>query len=110
MTKERKLAIQMWTEIKALLPLWYNTDRFNIGNKVCTFKYNFCSNKKVNWLYNCWLCQYSRLPRNDYSCARCPLKSCGGDGPWQIIMRYRYSLKAKLAACDAIITALKGRK
>ena len=113
MTKERKLAIQMWEQIKEALPKWYAYNKYEVGRIVLVYKYQFCRAKKVHWVSYCWLCQYAKT--SECSCKHCPLKTCGymtnGEpSPWQIIMQSRSSLKAKLDACDTIITALKGAK
>ena len=114
MTKERRIAIQMWKRIKTLLPRWYASDRNTVGDKVLMYKHKFCSRKKVTWIYDCWLCHYVGHIGVSVQCRRCPLKSCnstydGGDSPWQIVMQSRYSLEKKLDACDIIIKALKRR-
>lgn len=111
MTKERRWAIQMWEQIKELLPEWYISNKFTVSEKMLMFKYQFCCDKKVHWKNNCWLCQYARIPY--CNCERCPLETCGymNNGkasPWQVVMDYHYSLELKLRACDTIITALKG--
>lgn len=77
MTKERRLAIEMWTEIAKRL----GDNSLNIGR----FKIDFTKDHNLHWKENCWFCQYVR---NDYrwelesrsdigdeveGCSRCPL-------------------------------------
>lgn len=101
MTKERKLAIQMWEEVKKQLPGWH----YGIVAALKTLKANFCRQNGLDWKYDCWFCQYFR-----YNCFKCPLKSCYYTGPtaWARITNENTSLETKLQAVDEIIAALKG--
>lgn len=77
MTKERRLAIEMWTAIARKLE--------DYSLNISDFKKNFTKNHKLSWQNDCWFCQYVR---NDYratlesrsniekeadGCSRCPL-------------------------------------
>ena len=106
MTKERKLAIKMWEEVKERIPLWYETYNKDIVCVLKRFKGDFCFRNKLSWDNNCWFCQYICS-----ECDRCPLKSCEYNDPttaWARIVNAETSLETKLAACDDIIKALGG--
>lgn len=107
MTKERKLAIKMWQDIKRLMPEWVKLDPDDIVSFLRCYKDKFCTSNKVHWLYDCWLCQYFRD-----NCEKCPLHSCYYAAPWTAwarIVSCSTNLKTKLAACDEIILALGGK-
>ena len=63
MTKQRRLAIQMWQEI---------VDKCRSGEdfNVVIFKMEFCKKHNLNWINDCYFCQYCR------SCSSCPLGDC----------------------------------
>lgn len=108
MTRERKLAIQMWEDIKRLLPEWVKLDPDDIVTFLRNYKERFCEQNGLRWLYNCWLCQYFRD-----DCAKCPLHSCDCHNlatAWARIVDENTSLKTKLQAVDDIIAALKGEQ
>ena len=64
MTKERKLAIQMWQEIVNKCKA---RDDFNLVE----FKKEFCKEHNLHWINNCYFCQYCR------PCSlKCPLVDC----------------------------------
>jgi len=107
MTKERKLAIQMWEEIKNQLPYWNDAPTL-IANKVKRFKGNFCTGHHLYWDNCCWLCEYFKE-----NCAKCPLRSCNYKDPataWARLVLDGQTLEIRIAACDEIIAALKGDK
>lgn len=93
MTKERRLAIQMWEQIKAELA---RDPKVNIVG----LKINFCSEHGLVWFCNCWLCQY--IPH----CEDCPLSGCLN---YVRAVDERKPLEIRLNACSAIINALKGK-
>ena len=103
MTRERKLAIQMWEEIKEQIPEW-PVDKIAVFLRGSKIKFQ-CENG-VEWSIGCWFCQYTRE-----DCSRCPLKSCDYKDPttaWARIVDECSSLETRLEACDEIIAALKG--
>lgn len=77
MTKERRLAIEMWEYIRDHL-----TD---IGFSLFDFKEKFCEEHNLDWQNDCWFCQYVRKDyrmllhsREDINsrkncCNKCPL-------------------------------------
>ena len=82
MTKERRLAIEIWEQIVRELE---NENRkaelFVVVNNV---KRVYCLSNNLNWKHNCWFCQYVRRDyrpmksREDISkwsngCQKCPL-------------------------------------
>ena len=106
MTRERKLAIQMWEEVKKRLPEWYAESQGYVVADLKCFKTDFCDKNNLYWKYDCWFCQYFRV-----ECDKCPLQSCNHENPltaWYRIVDEVTSLETKIAACDEIIMALKG--
>lgn len=108
MTRERRLAIQMWEEVKERLPEWYLYDKYSLALVLQTYKRQFCADHGLNWAYNCWFCQYIRP-----GCKRCPLQSCVYNRydpitAWARIVDINSILITRLEACDEIIAALKG--
>lgn len=106
MTRERKLAIQMWEGVKKQLPEWYKEHPCDIVDFLRYFKANFCDQNGLAWLHNCWLCQYIYD-----KCDKCPLRSCDYEDPltaWARIVDEQTTLEVKLQAVDEIIAALKG--
>lgn len=102
MTRERKLAIQMWEEVKKQLPGW----GYEPVVELKTLKDNFCLQNGLTWKWDCWFCQYFRG-----NCGKCPLQSCDHKNPltaWYRIISNNTSLETKLQAVDEIIAALKG--
>ena len=105
MTKERRLAIRMWEEVKEQLHEWYKEHPYDIVHFLCYFKSDFCRQNELTWLNDCWFCQYI------CACDKCPLRSCDYHNfatAWVRIVGGWTSLETKLQACDEIITALKG--
>ena len=113
MTRERKLAIQMWEEVKKQLPEWGHEPVVELK----TYKMDFCFFHGLDWKFDCWFCQYVREHSRiitwdkDQECVKCPLQSCDHMNPltaWARIVNGDTSLETKLQACDDIIAALKG--
>jgi hypothetical protein len=120
MTKERKLAIQMWEEIKdAIIKAKRVSD---IGNStLIRLKAMFCFSHNLDWRFDCWLCQYVRYYDKVHGegCQRCPLSSGSKDaiagnnsgcvnGVYHRVANAKQR-KTKLKACDEIIRILNGR-
>lgn len=105
MTRERKIAIQMWEEVKEQLPQWSG---LHIASCLRYFKHQFCNRHDVNWTCDCWFCQYMHE-----ECECCPLRSCDSIDPttaWMRIVDEHNTLATRLDACDEIIAALKGER
>ena len=98
MTKERKLAIQMWQEIKNKIT--DNPSISSIGIKF--YKEEFCAKHNLFWNCECWFCQY--MP----ACILCPLRSCKAHSIYHIACTSWIYKEVRLEACDMIIAALKG--
>jgi len=94
LTKERKLAIQMWEQIKNKLAR-------DPAVVIAVLKDKFCREHKLHWFADCWFCQYT------LHCDRCPLRGCAA---YSTACDKYISLEVRLAACDEIINALKGGK
>lgn len=101
MTKERKLAIQMWKDIRDMLSFSCEVTRGDIR----VYKYEFCKSHKLNWLNNCWLCQYI------HSCSKCPLKNCDVDySSYRTVTDPLEKTDIRMDACSVIIKALGGQR
>ena len=100
MTKERKLAIQMWQNIRRYI----KRGGLRRSTGVRDYKYNFCEKKKLHWEYDCWFCNYIER------CEHCPLKSCSSSsGSAYAIAAWKIEdIEQRVEACDKIIAALKG--
>ena len=120
MTRERRLAIQMWEEIKAHIRDAKRPSDIDAG-WIMLFKHAFCADRNISWFHNCWFCKYVRYHDEVHGegCQRCPLS----DGHKDAILGFdsgccknAYSRvlnakqrKTKLKACDEIIRILNGR-
>ena len=120
MTRERKLAIQMWEEIRVHIR---DVKRVKDINReyIARFKYAFCAEHEVSWMHGCWFCKYVRYHDKAHGegCQRCPLS----DGHKGAIIGYDSGCcenaynrvlnakqrKTRLEACDEIIRILNGR-
>lgn len=102
MTKERKLAIKMWEEIKERIPKWQKTSyAIPISERVVRYKRDFCIKHDLSWMMNCWFCAYITY------CENCPLRSCAY-GVYRDLIDNSSPLQAKIRACEYIISALSG--
>lgn len=120
MTRERKLAVQMWEEIKKAV---IDAKRLRDINAefIAQLKHVFCAEHDLHWQCGCWLCQYVRYhdELHGEGCQRCPLS----DGHKGAVLGYDLGCrenaynrvltarqrKTKLKACDEIIRILNGR-
>lgn len=120
MTKERRLAIQMWEEIKSAI---INAEKPSDIDcvSVARLKCKFCVDHKIRWVHDCWFCQYVRYHDNLHGegCQRCPLSDGNKDAivgvqtgcttnAYDRVVNARLR-KTKLKACDEIIRILNGR-
>ena len=119
MTKERKLAIEMWETVRQAI---INSDGVA---SVKVVKREFCTEHNLNWEADCWFCQYVGLERRfsiGFDCTRCPLAfkgydsqkhimGCGGGSLWSIVVNFdkKYSVRKRIKACNKIIKALGGK-
>ena len=99
MTKERKLAIQMWQEIKNEIA---NNPNFS-NRDIVNYKNEFCAKHNLFWGDGCWFCQY--IP----NCWQCPLRTCSYSSVFHITCTSWINKEIRLEACDIIIAALEGR-
>ena len=112
MTKEHRLAIQMWKDILYRLPEWHKS-RNTMPIKDCVYAYKllFVTLHNLNWdSSHCWLCTYIQHWRHpNRLCLRnCPLVSCGNRNSfYHIVIARDSSLSARRRACKQIIKALK---
>ena len=136
MTKERKIAIKIWEELKQMIldDTLPSELFFVVKGKLASNKYN------MSWTDSCWFCQYVRREYDRFGdfwektgkakglgeegCNLCPLakahpaynpsdagKDCGcilAGAPWRIVSNNCRPKEERAAACDIIIKALKG--
>ena len=96
MTKERKLAIEMWQDIRdKLLTSLINFD-------VEMYKRKFCKEHDLEWKHSCWFCRY--IPY----CSKCPLRDCSTYSDYDNVVNDRRDRDKRVEACNAIIKALGG--
>ena len=91
MTKERKHAIKMWEEI--VKKLKKGDKLFNL----VIFKMLFCKKHNMDWVNDCYFCQYCRQR------TRCPISDC--------VLLYIKAFQDKdIESAETILNALKGVK
>lgn len=107
MTKERKIAIEMWKYIRTLYDTLEQIPLIDREYDLYDIKHDFLYTRGIKWLYSCWFCQYIRK-HPDETCFKCPLRNCGmEDSPYQRVL-YSESEEEFITACNEIITALGG--
>lgn len=89
MTKQRRLAIQMWQEI---VDKCRTSDDFNLDD----YKADFCKKHGLNWFANCYFCNYFN------PCSKCPLD----DKCAQVYRKVTFEHDVKSA--EIILNALRG--
>ena len=116
MTKDRRIAIDMWRWIRANWDMYL---RFKDNEVECPYEEDalllmkdiYLADKGVNWVSDCWFCTYLR-PRPEPSCRRgcflCPLQSCSS-GPYHTLVN-NPTYEEYVDACDQIIEALGGEE
>lgn len=116
MTKERKLAIKMWEQIKEEF-IKDDSDPFTLMR----LKSNFTQKYGLRWKHDCYFCQYVR--KNDniglvQGCQKCPIATfearlnkytcgCNKYSIYHFIHSYYIPKFMKIFACNKIIKALK---
>lgn len=98
MTKERRLAIEMWKGIRNIL----SACECFAGFDVQKYKREFCTEHDLEWEHGCWFCQY--IPR----CSKCPLGNCDSYSDYDDVVNDRLSKDTRVVACNNIIKALGG--
>ena len=111
MTKERRIAIDMWKWIRVNWDMYLDfKDREECPNEedaLLLMKDTYLADKGVDWLSNCWFCEYIRLkPRYRRGCSLCPLQSCS-TGPYHTLAN-NPTYEEYVDACGQIIEALGG--
>lgn len=119
MTKERRLAIQMWEEIAEQQP-----------SSISEYKEGFCKEHSLDWENECWFCQYVRqdrrykLPSRSNMSSRingrqkCPIyryNGCMEDACGCAFGIYEQAIQAievaeRREAAEIIVRLLKGEK
>ncbi len=119
MTKERRLAIQMWDEVRAHIR---DAKRIALLSPefIRKLKHRFVREHELNWAQDSWFCQYVRYrdATHGTGCQRCPLSDgsrnaingydsgCNHNAYYKAL--YGKTIKIRLKACDEIIATLKG--
>lgn len=125
MTKERRIAVKIWEELKAFI---LSSPQHVTGDSFCTMKSSIIHKYGMHWHCTCWFCHYIRKPARDENswvinegCDKCPLHKlvraapgkCGCDkarAPYARLMDDCTDNAMKAEACDTIIKALKGEE
>lgn len=124
MTKERKLAIDMWLWIREHYDEWndYFWGASDEDGFVEEMKFRFLdaenNGKHPAWRGMCWLCQYMRTPAPNsaekfFTCENCPLKTCFvKDSAYRILDTHTYKDDIHVTeevyrnCCSTILNAL----
>lgn len=101
MTKERRLAIEMWEGIRDMLISYASYDTVTRSD-IVAYKRRFCAQNSLNWPDNCWFCKYIPI------CSKCPLKRCS-NGLYEIVLADYKEKNVRIDACNNIIKALGGK-
>lgn len=87
MTKERRLAVQMWREIAECI----RSGNIKFISDIVNYKRDFCVRHCLDWPFNCYMCKYhkqnfmngSRKPFGCFGCLlyeRCGFVNCSERG------------------------------
>ena len=122
MTKERKLAVEMWKIIRHSI----ENDNRLILSDIAEIKKEFCKKHNLKWSSQCWFCTYVQKPivseGRRKGCSACPIGNfdnplgsvfgCNEGSLYAIVLNHinDYSTEERLEACDKIIKALEGKK
>lgn len=98
MTKERRLAIEMWKDIRSRIIMLGQRMR---GGDIVEYKFMFCRKHDLKWSGDCWFCHYI------HNCVKCPLGGCSSDGYYGHVSDY-WDKDVRVEACNNIIKALGG--
>lgn len=121
MTKERKLAIQMWRMIREKVR---RRTRPMDTIELFEIKRKFCMEHNINWWHQCWFCHYVRYNDPSYyygeGCQRCPIADRTRDdvmagretgccyGIYRDVIHGK-TVAVRVSACNKIIKALQGK-
>ena len=123
MTKERRIAIQMWEYIRHQIAfdLFSTRDCMMLHEVKRMYLRKYCPELLEKWWAGCWFCQYfqqefdSKGEDSSSLSYKCPLNDnqddlCRGHCILYSTIVNRHSTRAsRLEACDKIIEALKGK-
>ena len=80
MTKERKIAIEMWEYIRDNYDYYReyrdvheNDEDYDGEDAIHNLKVEFLKGKGVNWAMNCWFCEYIGHRRHHIGIGRCQI-------------------------------------
>lgn len=125
MTKERKLAIELWQAMREKVSNGEISDAIDMQ----LAKKDWLEEHDIEWYSECWFCHYFRKEieddNDDYyaedeelhkdgKTSKCPLnryrpsKCLGSCVQYVIACKHKYPLGQRLTAIDNIIKALKG--
>lgn len=114
MTKERKLAIEMWKGIRERI----KTSSWIDYSSIFDYKLLFCKSHNLNWKDQCWFCQYIRrhYPFCSFGFVKCPIANksggfcgCGGKSLYHTVCAAWLPKFKRIQACNKIIKALGGK-
>lgn len=107
MTKERRLAVQMWADIS--IEILKNNAHFK-RRDVDRFKENFCKRHNLEWHRHCYFCTYI----ND--CNKCPISKADGgkdcfdeESLYQTAYSYSPIIDERAGAAVKIAKILEGK-
>lgn len=123
MTKERRIAIQMWEYIRnqIALDLFSTRDCMMLHEIKRMYLRKACPELLEKWLAGCWFCQYfqqefdSNADNSPSLSYKCPLNDnqddlCKGHCIlYSTVVNMNSTRASRLEACDKIIEALKGK-
>lgn len=118
MTKERKIAIEMWQAMREKVSKGEIAETLDMNQA----KHDWLKEHDIDWYCDCWFCNYLHKARDDgYEeeestgmTHRCPLNPCrpfrckGRCPQYVFACNERYPMEQRLEAVDNIIKALKG--
>lgn len=110
MTKERRIAIEMWEYIRDHYDDYLLLEKDG-EESLDSLKVQFLKYKGIKWICNCWFCHYiakrMKMGFHPEICrAKCPLKSCN-TGPFSVFYGTPEE-EEYVEACNEIIEALAG--
>lgn len=116
MTKERKIAIEMWEYIRdnydeydSYIDTYGNSEGYEEEDPLLHLKHKFLNDKDIDWAMCCWFCEYighRHRSLDTYRCKLCPLQGCES-GPYYVLT-HSPTRDQYIDACEQIIVALGG--
>lgn len=109
MTKERRIAIDTWEWVRDNWDMYLSfkseVECATGEDALLLMKDTYLADKGVNWVSNCWFCEYLGS-KHGRGCRLCPLQNCGS-GPYHTLAT-NPTYEEYVDACNQIIEALGG--